>query len=142
LTGPAEGKLPLEAKVILYFDGGRKELENAEVYVHLKGYSLARVTHLDIEHQALNAYFKPKGGRFLSIVGVDGGLEIRLEKGKIVVLSPLLNRVLSPGEATRTWVGGKYGGIYVGFRKAQVEKLESLAETLKSTLSSFLEGEG
>ena len=38
-----------------------------------------------------------------------------------------LNQVLKPGEKTRTWVGGKYGGIYIGFRKAEVRKLENLA---------------
>jgi hypothetical protein len=138
LTGQAEGKLPLEAEVILYVDGERRKLEEAEVYVHLKGYALARVTHLDVEHKALNAFFKPKGGRFLTIVGVDGGIEVRLPTGKIMVLNPVLNMILSPGEATRTWVGGKYGGIYIGFRKAQVEKLEKLAEALKASLTQYL----
>jgi hypothetical protein len=140
LTGPAEGKLPLEARVILHLNGERRELKEAEVYVHLKGYALARVTHLDVEHGFLNTFFKPKGGRFLTIVGVDGGLEVRFQKGKIMILSLLLNRVLGPGEATRTWVGGKYGGIYIGFRKAQIERLEGLAETLKTSLAHYLQG--
>ncbi len=113
-------------------------MEDAQVYVHLKGYALARVTHLDIEHNALNAVYPPKGGGFQTVLGVDGGLEVRLPSGKVVVLNPLLNRILAPGQATRTWVGGKYGGIYIGFRKAEVEKLEALASTLKGSLSRFL----
>jgi hypothetical protein len=38
----------------------------------------------------------------------------------------MLNRVLSPGEKTRTWVGGKEEGIYIGFKKKEIEKLESI----------------
>jgi len=35
--------------------------------------------------------------------------------------------VLEKNEKTRTWVGGKFGGIYIGFRKKEIEKLENLA---------------
>jgi len=140
LTGPAEGKLPLECRVILYRDGEREVLEGAQVYIHLKGYALARVTHLDVEHEALNRIYPPRGGSFQAIVGVDGGLEIRLPRGRIIVLNPLLNRVLAPGQVTRTWVGGKFGGIYVGFRKAEIGKLEELAGSLKTRLTGFMQG--
>jgi hypothetical protein len=34
---------------------------------------------------------------------------------------------LKKGEKTRTWVGGKEGGIYIGFKKEQIEKLEKIA---------------
>jgi hypothetical protein len=38
-----------------------------------------------------------------------------------------LTEVLQENEKTRTWVGGKFGGIYIGFRKEQIEKLEAIA---------------
>jgi len=56
MTGPGEGKLPLNAKVCL----NAEELPSARVYIHLKGYSRATVTHLDIEHPKLNRIIPPK----------------------------------------------------------------------------------
>jgi hypothetical protein len=124
MTGPAEGKLLLK-NARVYFDN--KEIP-AEVYIHVKGYSLARVTHLDIEHEILNEIIKPEKGYFLSIYGVEGGIKVKFENKKfLLILHPFLTEVLSSGEKTRTWVGGKEGGIYIGFKKEQIVKLEKIA---------------
>lgn len=126
MTGPGPGKIPLEAAV--YLSNGEKiELGGAQVYIHVKGYSLARVTHLDIEHEGLDGLLPAGGGRFLSLRGIDGGIEIKLERKSVLIKCGLLNSVLESGRKTRTWVGGKEGGIYIGFRKAEVEKLEKIA---------------
>jgi hypothetical protein len=123
MSGPGFGKLLLEdAKVFIE----NKEIE-ADVYIHIKGFSLARVTHLDIESEELNKILKPKEGGFFSIHGVDGGIEIKFEKDRVKVLHKFLNEVLRKGEKTRTWVGGKEGGIYIGFKKEQILKLEKIA---------------
>lgn len=142
MTGPAEGKLKLRGGVYLSFNARKIRLENAFIYIHLKGYALARVTHLDVEHEILDDMIPPKRGRLLNIVGVNGGIEIQLEEqreiefqrerirpSKIEIVAPLLNGVLGVDEKTRTWVGGKFGGIYIGFRKPEIEKLENIAET-------------
>jgi hypothetical protein len=124
MTGPAEGKLLLK-NARVYLDN--KEIP-AEVYIHVKGYSLARVTHLDIEHEILNEIIKPEKGYFLSIYGVEGGIKVKFENKKfLLILHPFLTEVLSSGEKTRTWVGGKEGGIYIGFKKEQIVKLEKIA---------------
>jgi len=144
LTGQGEGKLKLRARVFLVLSGKLlRELEGAKVYVHLKGFSRARVTHLDIEHPILGGLLPPRGGRFLLIEGISGGIQIHLDEattmqlpeGKLEVSgvrvsSKLLNEVLLPRERTRTWVGGKLGGIYVGFKKPQLRKLETLVGDL------------
>jgi len=79
MTGPGEGKLLLKnAKV--YLDN--KEIP-AEVYIHVKGYSLARVTHLDIEHEVLNEIIKPEKGYFYSIYGIEGGIKVKFENQKL-----------------------------------------------------------
>ena len=76
VTGPGEGKLLLKnAKV--FIDG--KEVQ-AEVYIHVKGFSLAKVTHLDIESNELNKVLASKKGGFFSIYGIDNGIEINLRK--------------------------------------------------------------
>ncbi len=45
MTGAAEGKI---------------ELKGAKVYIHVKGKARARITHIDIEHPAINKIIKPK----------------------------------------------------------------------------------
>lgn len=126
MTGPGEGKLKVDALVYV----GGEPLENVDVYIHIKGYSLARVTHLDIEHPDMNKYMKPHSGRFLKIVGVKGGFMIRDGSLIIIVKSPLLEDLLKVGEETYAWVGGKHGGIYIGFKKRYVEELEKKASKL------------
>lgn len=141
MTGPAEGKISLDSDVYLNTNRGSVKLEDAEVYIHMKGYSLARVTHLDVEHEILDNIIPPKRGRFLSIRGIKDGIEIILDEKKelsyrgrkfrpavIQISCPILSRVLKLDQDTRTWVGGKFSGIYIGFRKNEVEKLEQVAE--------------
>jgi hypothetical protein len=145
MTGPAIGKLLLRgAKVQLRSNGNKAQLAGATVYIHLKGYALARVTHLDIEHRVLGNIIPHRRGAFLSILGIEGGIEIVLDKVKeikidkrkfavkrIEILHSSLNKVLAPAERTRTYVGGKVYGIFIGFRKAQIVKLEALAAKFK-----------
>ncbi|MDJ0270655.1 MAG: hypothetical protein NXY59_08970 [Aigarchaeota archaeon] len=129
MTGPAFGKLLLEgAYVKIRRNTSVETLEDAEVYIHVKGYALARVTHLDIEHGALNGLIAGKGG-FFTVKGVDGGgVLIILDKNlRVEVRHPLLIKVITPGMITRTWVGQKQDGIYVGFRREQVRALEEIA---------------
>ena len=101
----------------------------------------ARVTHLDVENRALGKIIHRGRGNMLEITGVQGGIEIRLKnpteinlgESKILVhslelLHPILNKVLKRGESTVTWVGRKYDGIYIGFKKPQIERLEHIAK--------------
>jgi len=137
VTGRAKGKLELKKAKVFLRDGKKIKLIDTVVYIHLKGYALARVTHLDIEHKFLDKIILPKRGNFLSIHGIKNGIEIILEKKKkikfknkmievkaVEVLHPYLAKLL---KKTRTWVGGKFGGIYIGFRKSEIIKLEKIA---------------
>ena len=139
MSGPAYGKLGIPAAVWLCHGGKRTKLRGAKVYVHMKGYAYARVTHLDIEHPSLDI-IPDKAGLFLSIHGLPKGIDIkfspprpirigakkaRLER--IEILHPFLTKILGEG-ATRTWVGGKGGGIYIGWKKAEIIKLEAAAK--------------
>jgi hypothetical protein len=82
---------------------------------------------LDIESEELNKILRPKEGGFFSIHGIEDGIEIKFEKHKVKVIHEYLKEVLSKNEKTRTWVGGKEGGIYIGFKKEQIVKLEKIA---------------
>jgi len=135
------GKIRIDAEVYLVSKEERLKVVKAPVYVHTKGYMRARVTHLDVENRALGKIIPRGRGNMLEVRGVRGGIEIKpkrpaeIERGgsKIVVhsmevLHPILSKMLTIGESTVTWVGRKYDGIYVGFRKPQMEKLEYLVQ--------------
>lgn len=118
------GKLPLDARIFL---NDEEELTDAHVYLHLKGYARATVTHLDLEHPALASLIPPKTRTFIWIIGIEGGILIRTEGNDTVkVLSSHLTTVLPPGQKTRTCVGGKANGLFIGFRRPELRKLEAL----------------
>ncbi|HID72682.1 TPA: hypothetical protein EYP38_01960, partial [Candidatus Micrarchaeota archaeon] len=119
MTGPAPGKVLLRgARVFVCTPGGCEEVEGAEVYIHLKGYSRARVTHLDVEAERLNELVPPKGGGFHKLRRADGGIRVdlsRLMRGlSIVVKHEAIADLLKPGEEFWCYVGGKPGGVYIG----------------------------
>ncbi|MEM5853438.1 MAG: hypothetical protein QXG39_02955 [Candidatus Aenigmatarchaeota archaeon] len=136
MSGPGEGKLELKnAKVYLSTGDEEVLVKGCVVYVHVKGYSLARVTHLDIEHEILGELLHAKG-EFLNLKGIKGGIEIKLSSSNLInglvvnsikIFHPFLEDVLPENSRTRTWVGSKEGGIYIGFRKEHIVKLEKIA---------------
>jgi hypothetical protein len=112
-----------------------QKLRGASIYIHLKGFSRARVTHLDVEHPQLRV-LSPKRGGFFVVRGIKGGIELRVLRKKLNRAFPLiirckhLNEVLEAGRDSHAWVGGKIGGFYIGFRKLEIAKLEKLAQHL------------
>jgi hypothetical protein len=63
MSGPGEGKI---------------ELKGAKVYIHEKGKSMARITHIDVEHPALNDIIKD--GEATYAAGKPGGFFVGLKK--------------------------------------------------------------
>lgn len=47
------GKVKIDAKVYLVLQDGKKEVDGAVAYIHVKGHMGARVTHIDIERRVL-----------------------------------------------------------------------------------------
>ncbi|MCX6748504.1 MAG: hypothetical protein NT076_02775 [Candidatus Pacearchaeota archaeon] len=66
MSGEAEGKI---------------KLGKADVYIHLKGKSNARITHIDIELDELNKIIKDKEASY--VAGKPGGVFIGLKKEMI-----------------------------------------------------------
>ena len=61
---------------------GKKLVGKANVYIHEKGKSNARITHLDIELDELNSIIKP--GEASYVQGKKGGVFIGLKKEMII----------------------------------------------------------
>lgn len=120
MTGPGPGKIPLNAKVFAVKEGKRYELP-ATVYVHMRGYSRARVTHIDIELPGIEEKIPREG--FYGCALYSDGFRIMFGPLDLYVRSEDL-KGLFPPEETVVYVGKKVGGIYVGFKKKIVERLE------------------
>lgn len=60
---------------------GKIKLGKADVYIHVKGKSNARITHIDIELEELNKIIKNKENSYVG--GKGGGVFIGLKKEMI-----------------------------------------------------------
>jgi len=140
MTG-GPGKIEIDADVYFTLQKGKIRVDDAAVYIHVKGYMRARVTHIDIENRILGKLIYRGRGNMLEITGIKGGIEIKPKNAREIdidgsrtavygleVHHHLLNKVLGFGESTVTWVGRKSDGIYIGFKEAQMRELEHVAE--------------
>jgi len=75
MSGPGEGKYLLKG---------------AKVYVHEKGKSQARITHIDVEHPSLNKIIKPKEATYAA--GKRGGFFVGLKKEMIKRAEKLIKK--------------------------------------------------
>ncbi len=132
MTGPCKGKIPIDVKL---------EVDNKQIpcqgYVHVKGYARANVTHLDLE--GFNIQGLERGspgvaigrGDHITIIlmneAIIGG--IKTKKIRIAGLN-----LLKKGEKMGIWMGVKEGGLYVGFKKEGVKRLEEIAKMLQPEL--------
>ena len=60
---------------------GKLKLGKADVYIHLKGKSNAKITHVDVELDELNKIIEP--GEASYVQGKEGGVFIGLKKEMI-----------------------------------------------------------
>ncbi len=138
MTGPGPGKIPVKADVLLVTPRGLVKLDPCEVYIHVKGYSRARVTHVDIESPVLSLPSENEGV-YARVYRLEEGFRLVLTK-PIKLLEGLTVReivvkwsgpsLLEPGKTTAAFIGFKEGGIYVGFKKNAIVKLEEFARKM------------
>jgi hypothetical protein len=142
MTGGPE-KIKIDVNVHLLLQVRKIKVETPQSIFTLRGYMRARVTHVDVEDRILSKIIHRGRGNMLKIAGVRGGIEISPKEPRemdingsktvvhgVEVRHPLMNEVLDAGSSTFTWVGRKYDGIYIGFKEAQMKKLEEMAEKI------------
>ena len=132
MTGPAPGKLPVNAHVELCTPDGCRSI-GARVYVHLRGWSRARVTHIDIEAPRLERIIPGLGGRgvYVRVYGTREGLvlvPLDTPSWKLIIKTsdPLLHP-LQPGESCIGFLGVKHDGVFLGLSSPYHRILEQLA---------------
>jgi len=75
MSGPGEGKY---------------EIKNVKVYIHEKGKSMARITHIDIESPEINQVIRDKEATYCA--GKPGGCFIGLKKEMIKRAEELIKK--------------------------------------------------
>ena len=75
MSGPGEGKI---------------EIKDVKAYIHVKGKSNARITHIDIESPIINSIIKNKEAVYCA--GKPGGCFIGLKKEMIKRAENLISR--------------------------------------------------
>ena len=138
VTGPGPGKIRVNAHVYLIYGSDKIiKLDPCDVYIHVKGYSRARVTHVDVETPRLT--IPNIEGVYAIVYGVKNGfrvilkryLDIMVNNEKIVMKGLIIKwngpQILSPGQHSYAYLGFKEGGIFIGFRKEVINRLEEFA---------------
>ncbi|RLI99604.1 MAG: hypothetical protein DRP08_07035 [Candidatus Aenigmatarchaeota archaeon] len=138
MTGPGEGKILLDDHILLY---GRNRCTTVpcDVYLHVIGFIRGRVTHIDLENDILNLIVKPGESKYCKWIVRNNILRVFIGKGVYVRDVGFLVRaigldndrlisVLGNGSSDYVYVGGKLGGIFLGFRKKYILRLEELAK--------------
>ena len=69
---------------------GKIKIGKADVYVHIKGKSNARITHVDVELPALNKIIKP--GENTYVGAKEGGIFLGLKKNMIIRAEKLIKK--------------------------------------------------
>ncbi len=70
---------------------GKYLLKGAKVYIHEKGKSNARITHIDIEHPLINEIIKPNEATYAA--GKHGGCFIGLKKQMLQRAEKLIEKL-------------------------------------------------
>lgn len=113
-----EGKIKISGKVFL----DNKELTDACIYIHIKGYSRARVTHIDVQDPELKKIILPRHSDYPEVLWESPDVEIPV-KGHILKLeSDILGNLIKLNG--NIYVGGKGKGIFLGLHKEQIIELE------------------
>ena len=134
MTGPCKGKVPIN--VVFKVDG--KEI-GCQAYIHVKGYARANVTHLDLEGFEIKGLEEGSPG-----VAIGRGDHITIILSKEITINGVKSKklriyglnILGKGEKMGIWLGVKEGGLYIGFKKEGVKKLEAIAKKLQPELFS------
>ena len=135
MTGPGPGKIRLDAKVLIII-GSKEFMVNADTYLHIRGWSRAFVTHLDLESNELNSLIaKPRSGFYARAIYRLHKLRVLAERAIqpcviIIEEHDVLPKVFNEGTNTWVFVGGKVGGVFIGFRREFIRRFEAVAKEL------------
>ncbi|NPA24193.1 MAG: hypothetical protein GXO23_07865 [Crenarchaeota archaeon] len=131
MTGPGPGKIEIDCEKV-EIEIGRKTLTlRPKIYIHIKGWSLARVTHIDIEHENIENVLGIKRGEIVGgfLIRHRTNVEIISKKFRLKIYSKTLLKLVPENYKGGCVIGGKMGGIFIGIRKELIQILEEYGKT-------------
>lgn len=134
MTGPCRGKVPIN--IVFQIDGRKID---CQAYIHVKGYARANVTHLDLEGFKIEGLENGSPG-----VAIGRGDHITIITSREIKINGIKSKklriyglnLLKKGEKMGIWLGVKEGGLYIGFKKEGIKRLEEIARKLQPDLFS------
>jgi len=135
MTGPGPGKIEIPCeKLVIRRDNGACITVKPTVYIHIKGYSLARVTHIDIEHPGLeklvNLNIREIVPVLIERVGTYLIVKSYRKRVTLIIYSEHMAQLFPDRYRGGGVMGGKADGIFIGVRKEIIERLEEFGARL------------
>ncbi len=134
MTGPGPGKIRIDCEKVNIIKGKARYCIVPDVYIHVKGYSYARVTHLDIEYSNIEKILGIHIREIVPAFVKKFTNFIMLKSWKIFttmeIYSKTLLELIPPGYEGGCVIGGKQDGIFVGFKKEILRILEEYCTKL------------
>ena len=118
------GKIMVSGEVFL--DGVKSD--DAIIFIHLKGYGRARVTHIDIESMAFKKILLPRHSDYPEINLDSDKVNIPVKEHELIIISTTLGKLMK--FHGNLYVRGKGKGIFFGLHRDQIKIIEEYASTL------------
>ena len=118
------GKIMVPADIFL--DGTK--MENAVIFIHVKGHGRARVTHIDVEDRKFNKILPPRHSDYPEVVWNSDKVKIPVKGHELIIVSKVLGNLINL--KGKLYVRGKGKGIFFGLHKEQIQKIEEYATHL------------
>ncbi len=132
MTGPGPGKIRLDCEKLVI-----KRLREVVttvrpvVYIHVRGYSYARVTHIDVEYPSLENMVGLGLREIVPIYLKRVGDYVIIKSLKInttmIIYSRDLARIMPYRYRGGGVMGGKIDGVFIGVRRDLIQILEEIA---------------
>jgi DNA polymerase III sliding clamp (beta) subunit (PCNA family) len=118
------GKIMVPADIFL--DGAK--LEDAIIFIHIKGYGRARVTHIDVEDRKFNKILAPRHSDYPEVLWNSDTVRIPVKGHELVIVSKILGEIINLDG--KLYIRGKGKGIFFGLHKEQIKNIEEYATSL------------
>ncbi len=134
MTGPAPGKISIKCNKVVIRLRAQISTIRPNLYIHVKGYSLARVTHIDVEYPGLEKIF---GIGYREVIPAILSTQTRdcvliivpSRELHMLIYSEELREILPKNYRGGCVVGGKVDGIFIGVKREVIKYLEEFASS-------------
>ncbi len=107
----------------IFLDGVK--LNEAIIFIHVKSYGRAKVTHIDIESLAFRKILLPHHSDYPEIDWNSDKVSIIIKNHELIIISHTLGELIK--FHGNLYVRGKGKGIFFGLHKEQIKSLEEYA---------------